>query len=66
MREETAAALLESRALRGRLAAALRSSETGLTSLGRIPDADRALLDAELALVGEAQRLLLKPCRGLN
>jgi hypothetical protein len=66
MREETAAALLESRALRGRLAAALRSSETGLTSLGRIPDADRALLDAELALVGEAQRLLLKPCRGLT
>jgi hypothetical protein len=66
MNAATSQALQASRALRGRLAAALRSSETGLTSLGRIPDADRALLDAELALVGEAQRLLLKPCRGLS
>jgi len=67
MNENTARALLESRALRHRLAASLRSCEMGLTSVsGRPSGPDQELLEAELELVEEAQRLLLRPCRGLN
>jgi hypothetical protein len=64
--EATSRALLESRALRHRLAASLRSAEVGLTSLGRPSGDDQLLLQAELELIEEAQRLLLKPCRGLS
>ena len=66
MNENTARALLESRALRHRLAASLRSAEMGLTSMKRPSGVDQELLEAELALVEEAQRLLLRPARGLN
>jgi hypothetical protein len=66
MNENTARALLESRALRHRLAASLRSCEMGLTSVGRPSAPDQELIEAELALVEEAQRLLLRPARGLN
>jgi hypothetical protein len=49
--EATAAALLESRALRGRLAIVLRNSEAGLTGGKRPSSDDLELIEAEMALV---------------
>lgn len=63
--ESTSRTLLESRALRGRLAIALRNSEASLNPVVRTTAEDREVLLAELALVRQAQELLLRPARGL-
>jgi hypothetical protein len=59
-------ALQESQALRNRLAFSLRSSQMGLTAVGRINPAEQRLIEQELALVEQAKALLLKPARGLS
>ncbi|QVV66764.1 hypothetical protein [Synechococcus sp. LA31] len=48
------------------MAASLRNGAVALQPAGRVTPEDQELLLAELALIEEAQRVLLRPCRGLS